>query len=175
MNIFLSDDELEEIKPLKKSEDNGLVIIPGKPNGENKQGRIPAEEERSDIIKELIANDAIELGARESAMIHGVSPATANRYSNGNSISDPEVKTRVIAAKHDIENLAVAKLMETLNLLEPSMIDKEKDKVTVINGLSQVIERINGKDNGPKNAVVVHLEMHAPPQRKESDYEVIEA
>ena len=169
MKIFLDSDEIEEIKPVSDSEDNGLVITK-----ENKGGAPTEEEKRTDIVKELIANDTIELGPRESALIHGVSESSAKNYAKGNHISDPEVKTRILDSKHEIENLAITKLMQTLNLLNPEWIDKERDKVAVMTGLSKVIESINGGDkNKTENKMVLHL--HMPQMKKEADYEVIEA
>lgn len=164
MKIFM-EDEPEEIKPLKESNDKGTVISPKKKESKEENGR-------DDIIKGIIAEDTIELGKREAAMIHGVSASSALNYSHGIAIKDPDIKAQVVSLKHGIESIAVAKLMDTLNLLSPEAIDKEVDKVRVIEGLAKVVERITGNAVN-KNTNVVHLELHMPSQKKESDYEVI--
>lgn len=163
MNIFLDDKELEEIKPVKESDDKGLVISP------NHTG---SEPERPDIIKEIIANDAAELGRKQAAEIHGVSERSVSRYSAGERVSE-DTKSRILDRKHEIQNIAVTKLMQTLNLLDPNSLESEKDKVTVMNGLSQVLDRLG--DNGSKSGDrAIHLHMTLPTMKKETDYDVIE-
>ena len=162
------DDEPEEIKPVKDSEDKGIVITP-----ERNGGRLTKDKEREDIVKAIIAEDTIELGKESAAVLHGVSPASASRYSRGEGIKDPDVKAGIIAQRHGIENVAIAKLMDTLDLLDPHSIEKETDKVKIATGLATVIEKITGGDKRGGNTQVVHLELHAPKQKSESDYETI--
>lgn len=154
-------EDVEEIKPIsKESEDRAIVKFPTNPNDNPK---IP------DDIKEIIAVDAIDVGVREAARIHGVSKSAAHR-----AIEGSDALTASVNDKFDIGNVATAKLMQTLGLLNPHDIEKEKDKIVVIDGLSRVIERINGKDRD-KGGKTVHLHLYAPNQKKETDYgEVIE-
>lgn len=163
MNIFLNDSELEEIKPVGESNDKGLVISPN-----NTRNEIP------DIVKEITAIDAINNGTREAARISGIPKSNVSAYANGRNISDPDIKARITATKYDIQDTAVAKLMETLNLINPHAVEKERDKITILNGLSNLVEKIteNNQREGPQQ---VHLHLYAPNQKKESDYEVIEA
>lgn len=167
MKIF-SDEELEEIPPLKESDDKGLVKTP-----ERKGGRPSDKETRDDIIKAIIAEDVKELGKDSAAIIHGVSPSSALRYSHGEGIKDPDIRAGVIAQRHGIENIAVAKLMDTLEMLDPGSIEKEVDKIKVMTGLATVIEKITGGQSKGSNVNVVQLELHMPNQKKESDYETI--
>lgn len=166
MKIF-SDEEFEEIKPIKDSPDKAIVITP-----ECNGGRIPNKDQRDDIVKEIIADDVKELGKREAALIHGVSASSALDYSNGKGIKDPDVKTRILDKKHGIENIAITKLMETLDLLSPESVEKETDKVKIIAGLAAVIEKVGGGARN-QNTNVVHLELHMPRMKEEKDYETI--
>lgn len=164
MNIFLNEDELEEVKPVCESEDRALVI----PDNTGKRG-----EAVSDLVKEITAIDAINIGPTKAAEINGVPESSASKYSNGMDISNPDTSARVIAHKFQIQDTAVAKLMQTLNLVQPERLETVKSQMLVINGLSQLVERIAPKEKeGPQQ---VHLHLYAPNQKKESEYEIIDA
>lgn len=164
MNIFLEDSELEEIKPLEdKTDDHALVINPTV----GKRG-----EENSDLQKELVALDSLILGPSAAAELHGVAQSSASKYSNGKDVP-PEIRTNVLATKHGIEDLAVAKLMDTLNLINPSDLEKPRDKIALLSGLSSLVDKISGKDR--EGNKTVHLHLYGPNQKKEQDYDVIEA
>lgn len=169
MNIFL-DDEVEEVKPVAPSEDYGKQISPTRDIGDKRDGRPTKEEERSDLAKELIAQDSLDMGVRAAANIHGIGKTTAANYTK-----ESDAKTRLIDQKFEIQNLAVAKLMQTLNLIDPSDVEKPRDRVAILNSLSQVVDKISNGDDAKKGTGAVHLHLYAPPQKKESDYEVIDA
>lgn len=164
MNIFLNDDELEEVKPVSPSEDRGIVI----PDNQGKRG-----ENNSDLTKEIAAIDAMIIGPTKSAEINGIDVPSASRYSNGQNMS-ADSRALVLSKKYQIEDTAVTKLMETLNILNPNDLVKTRDKIAVINGLSNLVDRIADKSDN-KGPQQVHLHLYAPNQKKESDYEVIDA
>jgi hypothetical protein len=160
MKIYKESDEseVEIIKPWNEdSEDKGLIKLPTNPS-EHK--RIP------DDVREIIAVDTINLGSREAGRIHGVGKTTANDIANDSGIR--------AANRFDIQNLATAKLMQTLNLLDPGNIEKEKDKVSVMNGLANVLDKLDEGDKGKNGGRSVHLHMYAPNQKPESAYDTIE-
>lgn len=165
MNIFLEDSELEEIKPLSPTEDKGVVITPTV--GER-------GESKTDIQKEITAFDAMIIGPSEAAKINGVAQSSASKYSTGKDIADPDTRIRVLGMRNDIQDLAITKLMDTLNLLDPSDMEKPRDKIALLSGLSSLVEKISPKKED-ENVKQVHLHLYAPKQRTEKDYEVIEA
>lgn len=166
MNIFLDETELEEIKPIAPTEDKGLVINPEV----GKRG-----EGNSDLVKEVVALDSILLGPSEAARINGVPQSSASKYADGKDIEDAETRTRIIATKNGIEDLAVTKLMETLNMLDPSDMEKPRDKIALMTGLSNLVEKVSSAKNEKEGAKQVHLHLYAPNQKQESHYKVIEA
>jgi hypothetical protein len=65
-----------------------------------------------------------------------VNQSTASKYADGKDISNDDVKTRVLANKHNIADLATAKLMESLNLFDPSTIEKPIDQIRAAGSIS---------------------------------------
>lgn len=168
MKIFLEEDELIEIDPLEDlcHNDNAIIKTPNILN-------VTRGESRSDLIKEIIAIDSIDLGPTRASEIHGVSKNQATQYGNGLTIQDEDALARIHAHKHDIEDVAVAKLMNTLHMFNPEGNLKDENKrVDIANKLSQIVERIRGKEKDGAKTVVLHL--HAPNQKKETDYNVID-
>ena len=170
MKIYRGNDGPKIIKPLDdEGSDNGRVIV----NGENEGKHRPdVSEKRSDEIKEIIANDVITLGAREAALVHGVGLKSARAYGNGEQMSE-ESKVKVLDKKHEIENLALTKLMATLSLLDPENVEKERDRVAILTGLSTVIDKITDKKL-PEGSKVLHLHLYDPGRNAETDYKVID-
>ena len=170
MKVYRGTELPKIIKPLEnESSDKGTVII----QGENKGvGRPSNEEKRTDEVKELIAEDVMELGAREAALIHGVSERSAANYANGKQMGS-ESSARVLTKRHEIENVAITKLMQTLELLDPDNVEKERDRVTIMTGLSKVLDTITEKKQG-EGTKVLHLHLYDPGRKKESDYKVID-
>jgi len=168
MNIFLKEDELEEINPLKESQDKGITINPHK-----SEGRPTKENEIPDSIKEIIAIDAINTSSRDAAALHGIGRNRANDLTNGIGIKDPDIRARVLDVKHGIQDAAITKLMDTLELIDPRELDSVKERVMVLNSLSNLVDKLSG--DGGKDVKQVHLHMYAPNMKKEADYDVIEA
>lgn len=164
MNIFSEGDEIKEIliEDVIRTEDNGKIILPTV--GERKEGI-------DELTKEIIANDALALGPSLASKIHGVPQSSASKYSNGIDVSE-DAKTRILSTKHNIADLATAKLMESLNLFDPTCIEKEKDRVLAASHLANIVEKMTagGKNEGTK----IELHMYAPKQRPLKEYEVIE-
>jgi hypothetical protein len=163
MNIFMDDSDLIEIKPVDETKDYGMVILPT--IGKRGEGI-------DDELKEIIAEDAIQHGPTKAAEIHGVPVSTASRYSNGKDISNPDVKAKILGMKHDIADLAVVKLMDTLNLIDPRHVTKVRDRIALMGGLTKVVDSMVDvkRDEKPQ----VHLHLFCPEQKKVEDYKVID-
>ena len=167
MNIFLEDHELEEIKPIEDGDDRGLVISPMT----GSKGEV--RQEISEINKEIIAIDSIETTARKAAALHGVGKTNANRYANGKDV-EPETRGRILSVKHNIQDVAIAKLMDTLNLIDPENVEKERDRIAIATGLSSVIEKMSDRAANGSDKPAVHLHLYSPNQKVEKDYDVID-
>lgn len=161
MKIFLEVEDEVEIMPVPPTEDKAIVVTPS---------HIIKPERVTDIVKEMAAIDAIELSVRDAGAINGVSKSQAHLYSHGIGLSE-EAKTRVLSKKYEIQDTAVTKLMQTLNLLDPTEMDN-KEKISLVNSLSKVTS-VGTIDE--KSGVKVTLNLYTPNQKKEKDYEVIEA
>ncbi len=164
MNIFLEEDETTEIKPIDESQDKAVVINPEV----GKRG-----EGVSDLAKEIIALDTLIIGSQEASKVHGVPQSSASKYSNGKDIADPNTRAAVLNTKYEIGNVAITKLMETLDLINPQMVDKPRDQIALVTGLSNLVEKITGGDKD-KDRPEVHLHLYAPNQKQVKDYEVID-
>lgn len=163
MNIISDEEEIKEIKieDLLKSEDKGVII-------ESTVGH--RDKGETELTKELVAYDAIQLGPSKAAEIYGVPQSSASKYSSGKDLKE-DTKTNVLSIKHQIQDRTVTKLMETLELFDPSQIDKPIDLVNAASKLSGIVEKINGRDKTGGSTV---LHFHLPNQRQVSDYEVID-
>lgn len=170
MKVYRGSNEPKIIKPLnEESEDKTITHIQGENNGKHRPGE---SEKRTDEIKEVIADDVLTLGAREAALVHGISERTAYAYSNGKQMGD-ESRARVLDQKHEIKNLALTKLMDTLNLLDPEAVEKEKDRVAIMTGLSKVVDTMEGKETKEGNKVL-HLHLYDPGRKSEKDYKTVD-
>ena len=163
MKTILSDGELSEItiEDSIKSNDAAIVIKDGRDG--TRGPNLP------DLQKEIIAHDAIDIGPTRAAEIHGVSQSSASRYASGESLSE-EAKTRVLDNKHQIRDLATTKLLQSLNLIDPTDIES-KDLPRVASQLSQIVERLEDKGKG---GPAVSLHLYAPIQKKIAAYEIID-
>ena len=167
MNLFIEDEEIKEVKIediLGKSKDNGIVI-------RNKQGESRGKE-TPDIQKEIIAHDAIESGnVTKLAKEIGLTQPGVEGYTNGMNLPE-EARNRVLAHKHDIADLAISKLMDSLNLFDPNALDKQIDIVKSASMLANVVDKVTSKEGGKGNQVILNL--YAPKQRQLDSYSVIE-
>lgn len=162
MNIFLEEIP-EEIKPVERSEDNGLVITPE--IGKRGEGV-------SDLQKEIIGLDALIIGPSAAAELHGVPQSSASKYANGLDVKE-ETRLTILGERHKIEDKAVTRLLNTLDLLNPAELEKPRDKIALLGALGNVLDRFTSKEK--EGTQVLHLHLHAPSQNKETDYETIEA
>jgi hypothetical protein len=131
------------------------------------------EEAVSDLVKEITAIDSINIGPTEAAKINGVPVSSASKYGNGQDIATEEVRTRVLQTRYEIQDTAIAKLMQTLEILNPNDFEKPRDKIALVTGLSQVVDKISDK-RGDGDKPQVHLHLYGPNQKKESEYETID-
>lgn len=164
MNIFLEEDQLEEIKPLEPTEDKGVVINPTV--GERGEGK-------TELQKEIVALDTLEIGPSAAALISGVPASSASKYSQGKDMA-PETRNTILSIKNDIKDLAVTKLMDTLNLLDPSDMDKPRDKIALLTAVSNLVDKIENKEKGDDGKPTVHLHLYGPKQKEVKDYATID-
>ena|SRR5688572_20693026 len=166
MEIFSEDLEIKEITiaDIIKSNDKAIVITDqtGKNRGENKDN----------LVKEITAIDALELGPTAAAKINGVDVSSATVYSQGENIEDDETRARVLKHKYNIADTATTKLMETLGLFDPNGIEKQTDIVKAAASLAAIVEKVSSKDKNAGNEI--HLHLYAPKQKKIESYNVID-
>jgi len=163
MKLILDENELEELKieDLLKSNDLGIVI----------QSQVGKRNEGvSELQKEIVAIDALENGVIVAGKVNGVPFSSASKYKEGKDLGD-DTKTRVLDLKYNIQDKATTKLMETLDLFNPSNLEKPRDIIAAARDLSSIVERISGKDSGNQQ---VHLHLYNPTQRKVNEYEIID-
>jgi len=166
MELILDDEEIKEVTLddfINKTDKTKITIV-----GENHGKR---GESKDEIIKEIIANDAIVLGSSKAAELHGISQPSASKYSNGLDVSE-ETRERVLAKKYDIADAATAKLMNALNLFEPSDIEKPLDKIRAASMLANIVEKVSSNSKHGEGGI--HLHLYAPKQNDLKKYEVID-
>jgi predicted XRE-type DNA-binding protein len=143
-------------------------------------GRPEGTENKDELTKELIARDAVSttLTQKEVALVHNVTQPEVSFLSRGydrTNIEDRKVNEEVHLAvqqtKHKIIDRATTRLMETLELFEPSALEQKllPDAATK---MASVIERIEGRGN-ISNQPPVNFHIYAPRTRHEDQYEVI--
>lgn len=166
MKIFIDDLEIEELKieDSLKSDDKGILK-------QNNRGR-PEGKTNSELQKEFAAIDALELGIVKSGEINDVCFKSAALYRDGENVA-PETKTAILNHKYQIEDKATTKLMQTLDLFDPSDIEKPIDLIMAADKLSSIVERVSGKDK-LNSGQQVHLHLYNPTQKKISSYDVID-
>ncbi len=171
MELITYDEEIKEIliEDIIKSNDKGKVITPGN----DPLISTPVGPHKNDLTKEIIAYDSMEIGSRKASALHDVNKNSANDYANGERIEDPDVRARILGVKYNIADKAVAQLMETLNLFDPSAIEKQTDVIKAAGMLAGIVEKVSS--NGNKgNGNEVHLHLYGPKQNKLDRYDVID-
>lgn len=167
MKVLIDDSELQEIliSDIVKSDDKAIVKIKGGNVGKRDEGV-------EDIRKEIIAHDAIIYGPAKAAEIHGVPQSSASKYKDGKDIDDEDTRARVLNERHNIADVAVSKLMDTLGLFNPENIEKESDKVRAAQSLATIVEKMtpSGKGEGTQ----IKLILYAPKSRAIEKYDVID-
>ena len=113
------------------------------------------------------------MGIRKAGKLHETDKGSANDYANGRKIEDPDARARILSAKHNIADKAVASLMETLNLFNPRALEKQTDIVRAAGMLAGIVEKVtegNTKEGGNE----VHLHLYGPKQDKIDKYDIID-
>lgn len=165
MKLIITDEEID-LKPIiVESDDRGKVITPSV--------GIRDTPNRDELTKEIIAIDAIELGVNAAAKLHGIDHASTSRYKDGIHIQDEDAKTRILSRKHGIADTAVAKLMETLNMFDPSDLEKPMDKIRAAKDLASIVDHMSPQNKNEGNGEI-HLHMYSPKQRPMKEFEVID-
>lgn len=168
MQLLLDDSEIKEIRiedVLPKSEDRAVITIKGEHLGKRHEGK-------DDIAKEVIALDAITIGPTEAAKLHGVPQSSASKYANGQDIADDDTRARVLSARHNIADVAVSKLMDTLGMFNPENIEKPIDQIRAAGHLANIVEKMTGSDRNNGNEV--HLHLYGPKQKSLEHFTVID-
>lgn len=168
MNIIVQEEDLKEItiEDAIKSNDRAQIIIKGEYVGKRHEGV-------GDIEKEIVAHDALTLGATRAAAIHNVPQSSASKYKDGLDIANEETRARVLTTRHSIADLATTKLMESLNLFNPNAIEKQEDLVRASASLANIVDKIAGNDKN-KGGPTVQLILYGPKQAPVSKYKVID-
>lgn len=156
MELLIDEEEIKEITldNFINPNDNAKITIIGENVGKRDEGK-------DDIVKEIIANDALMLGPSRAAELHGIPQSSASKYSNGQDIADEDTRSRVLGRKYDIAELATAKLMNALELFDPNAIEKPRDLINAASALSNIVDKVSGQGKGG-NKIELHL--YAPKQ-----------
>lgn len=167
MELVTYEDEIKEIliEDIIKSNDNGKIII---------KGEVKREVPRADLIdKEIAAIETIHNGSKSAEELTGIDDRMARRYANGEYLGDEDSKAKILGIKYNIADKAVAQLMTTLNLFDPSALEKQTDIVKAAGMLAGIVEKVSGNNNN-KGGNEVHLHLYGPKQNKIDKYEVID-
>ena len=162
MKLLIEDDEIIEKPILVESNDRGLVIRDR--TGERGEGK-------DELTKEIIANDALIFGPSSAAKIHGVPASSASKYKDGLDLKE-DTRSRVLDRKSGIADSAVNKLLESLELFNPSDIEKPLDQVRAAQSLATIVEKMTPNSKQGENEI--HLHLYAPKQRPLKEYAVID-
>ena len=170
MKLTIDDSEIKELKisDVVKSNDSGIVIT------KNEHAVRERGEGRTEEQKEIIANTAIELGSTKAAEIHGTSQRLADGYSKGEHIKNEDARARILSKRHDIADVAVTKLMETLGLIQPDNFEKESDKVKAAAALANVVDKLSPATDRNKGDSQVQIVFYNPGQKDLREYKVID-
>jgi len=182
MKMIISDEELKERMrlPLPTLIDGVLqlpdIIIPPE------LGRPVGGENKDELSKELIALDgAFGLSTqKEIAKIHNSTQTEVSFLSRGFDRSnvderkvDEDLTSVINQRKYGIIDKATSKLMETLDIFEPSALD-QKHLPQAAQQMASVVERLEGRGNIGQSGPAVQFHIYAPRTRHEDQYEVIQ-
>jgi transcriptional regulator with XRE-family HTH domain len=126
------------------------------------------------IVREMVALDAIDLRQKDVAVLHGVTQSTVSDSENGKvgDRVDVELKAKVNNKKFQIKDLAVSKLMSTLDLFQPQGLENQMEVITAASKLSGIVEKLEEKQADKGNAV--NIVFYNPRQNVESKYDTID-
>jgi hypothetical protein len=171
MKLIIDDKDLHEL-PLPSIDTEGRIVVP--PN----LGRKKDVPNLPELTKKLITIDA-NSGTNQAnlAKIHGISQSEVSILERGidrTNIDGRKVNEELSAigktVRHSIADVATAKLMESLDLFEPTHIEQKELPGAAIK-LATVIEKING--NGTQHGPSVTFNVYAPRMMREEQFETI--
>ncbi len=182
MKVIISDEELKGRMrlPLPTLVERGEGLLPDiivPPS----LGRPDDGKKIDGLTKELVAIDgALGISTQhEIARVHGVTQTEVSFLKNGFDRSniegrkeDEEIKATVNQVKYNIIDKATCKLMEVLDIFEPTALSQKQLPGAAVQ-VAGVIERLEGRGS-LTHAPNVSFHIYAPRNRHEDQYEVIE-
>ena len=176
MKIIIPNDELEldDLSSLKDNKQDAAEIRTvgsGLKKGDKKS------ENRDALTVEMAGLDCLTLPQKEVARIHNLSGPSVHNYQEGkktgNGAVDLDLKAKILDNRFKIQNVAVTKLMESLNLFDPNACEDQKELMGSASKLAGIVDKISG-DSKEKNENKVQIIMYQPRLKSVNDYEVIE-
>jgi len=127
------------------------------------------------ITREMIALDALVMPQKDVAVLHDVPQSLVSNAVNGmvNRREDEELKAKINDKKYQIKDLAVSKLMSTLDLFNPAGLDSQLEVVAAADRLANVVNKMEDRNTnllGPQ----VNIVFYNPRQQNENTYDIIE-
>ena len=171
MKLILDDKEIHEL-PLPSIDQEGRIVVPEKLGRKKDVPNLP------DLTKKLITIDAYSGVSQTSlAKINGISQAEVSILERGidrTNIDGRQVNEELSllakATKHNITDTATAKLMESLDLFEPSALD-QRDIPNAAVKLATVVEKLQATGNAQGPSVTFNV--YAPRMMREEQFETI--
>lgn len=176
MKIFIDDEEIKEIPIFQvPTVIDGTIVIP------DALGRKKDKPNKSQLQKEIIALDTVDsrLSQKSLAQIHGITQTEVSIH--GRAIdrsnidgrkSDNELKDLINAKKYSIADAATSRLMESLDLFNPTALD-QKDLPAAASKMAAIVERVTQGFEGAQTGPQILFQVYAPRTRSEDTYDVI--
>lgn len=173
----ISDEELQsELDKNNDQRPDGKVVSINR-------GRGDGNNEVPQALRNVIAEEAItRIGTlKDLANIFDVSPSSVSAYKNGATSTrsyhnpDQQLKKHVDSVKDKIKNKAQARILLAMRHITEEKIQdaKLKDITGLARDMSAVIK--NMETNGGQGNTNITYQIYAPRERKESEYEVVDA
>lgn len=178
----ISDDELEaelesERPANNNSEQHECNVI------DINRGRGQGNTEVPAPLRNVIGEEAITRTTtlKELARIFDVSPASVSAYKNGATSTasynrpDTQLSKHVDSVKDKIKNKAQARILLAMSHITAEKVEaaKLRDIAGLARDMSAVIK--NMEDSKGQGNTNITYQIYAPRERKESDYEIVEA
>lgn len=177
MKILLNDAEVErelakhDISKLSSDDKSQTKVIGPGSTLEDHRGKAV-----NNLTREMAAIDSLTIGQKKSSIIHELNHNTVSDATRG-EISDrvdSDLKAAVDNQRYKIKDMAVSKLMNTLDLFRPDALENQMEVVTAASKLSKIVVDLEAKDNKDKGPQVQVI-LFNPRQNTEAKYDVIEA
>lgn len=130
------------------------------------------------LTVEMAALDMAD-GMRQTdvAKVYGISQESAHHYSEGkrseHGEADKDLELNIKDRKYQIHDKAVTKLMDTLNLFDPTACEDQKEVINAATKLAGVIDKLQTKEQN--NQAPVQVMIYSPRLRESKDYKEVEA